>query len=94
MNLAWMAWTPYTAGFFLFILASLILMIVWEKFSPGGAPKKGILRLNTTRGDRLFISYLGSGYIFLGWIFLLGPTLLWLALAVCFIYAILVFKFV
>ena len=34
-------------------------MGVWEWRSPGGAPRRGILGLITTRGDRLFISLLG-----------------------------------
>jgi predicted small integral membrane protein len=35
-------------------------MGVLEWRSPGGAPRRGILGLDTTRGDRLFITLLGS----------------------------------
>lgn len=54
MNFSWMAWTLPTTLFFLTILALLIAMSVWEYFSPGGSPRTGVLRFETTRGDRLF----------------------------------------
>ncbi|TIN20123.1 MAG: hypothetical protein E5Y59_03670 [Mesorhizobium sp.] len=63
MDLSWMAWTWQTATFFGVILLLLVGMTVWEWASPGGAPRHGILGLDTTRGDRLFISLLGSAYI-------------------------------
>jgi predicted small integral membrane protein len=91
MNLAWMAWTLPTALFFLTILALLVGMGVWEYFSPGGNPRVGILRFETTRGDRLFISLLGSAFIHLAWLGLVGPNLWW-ALALSVIYAVGVFK--
>jgi predicted small integral membrane protein len=56
-------------------------MGVLEWRSPGGAPRRGILGLDTTRGDRLFITLLGSAFIFLGWLGLMG-TPLWGALAI------------
>ncbi len=93
MDLSWMAWTWQTAVFFLFIASCLIGMAVWEFKSPGGAERKGILTLTTTRGDRLFISLLGSAFINLGWLWLIGPPL-WGALAICVIYAVLVFLLV
>ena len=43
--------------------------------SPGGAPRHGILGLDTTRGDRLFISLLGSAFIMLAWLGFVGPPL-------------------
>lgn len=93
MNLSWMAWTPPTALFFIAIFALLASMAVWEYFSPGGHPRFGILRFETTRGDRLFISLLGSGFIHLAWLGLVGPELWW-ALALSLVYAICVFRFV
>jgi len=91
--ISWMAWTPQTALFFLFILSCLLTMSVWEFISPGGAPRRGILGLNTTRGDRLFISLLGSAFIHLAWLGLLG-TPLWGAVGVSAVFAVLVFLFV
>jgi predicted small integral membrane protein len=89
----WMAWTFPTATFFLVILLLLSLMAVWEYASPGGNPRVGLLRFETTRGDRLFISLLGSAFIHLAWLGLVGPGLWW-ALALSVVYAVGVFRFV
>ncbi len=91
--ISWMAWTWPTAAFFAFILACLVAMTVWELYSPGGAPRRGILGLDTTRGDRLFISLLGSAYIFLAWLGFLGPPL-WAPLGISIVYAFIVFRWV
>jgi predicted small integral membrane protein len=91
MNFSWMAWTLPTALFFGTILALLVSMAVWEFISPGGNPRTGILRFETTRGDRLFISLLGSAFIHLAWLGLVGSNLWW-ALALSVVYAIGVFK--
>ncbi len=93
MNFSWMAWTLPTALFFLTILLLLIGMAVWEYVSPGGNPRVGILRFETTRGDRLFVSLLGSAFIHLAWLGFIGPGLWW-ALALSVVYAIGVFRFV
>lgn len=92
-DFSWMAWTWQTAAFFSAIAFLLIAMCVWEYVSPGGSPRHGILRFETTRGDRLFISLLGSAFINLAWLGLVGPTLWW-ALAISVVYAIGVFRFV
>jgi predicted small integral membrane protein len=92
-NLGWMAWTGQTALFFATIAALLVAMTIWEVARPGGAPRDGILGLRTTRGDRLFISLLGSAYIHLAWLGLVGPNLEW-ALGLSLIYALAVFRWV
>tara|TARA_R110002073_G_scaffold335093_1_gene526222 strand:- start:172 stop:450 length:279 start_codon:yes stop_codon:yes gene_type:complete len=79
--LSWMAWTWPTALFFIFIFASVAMMVVLELRNPGGDERQGILGLTTTRGDRLFITLLGSAYIFLAWLALVG-TPLWAPLAI------------
>jgi predicted small integral membrane protein len=89
----WMAWSFPSALFFLTIFLLLALMSVWEYASPGGNPRVGILRFETTRGDRLFVSLLGSAFIHLAWLGLVGPNLWW-ALALSVVYAIGVFRFV
>lgn len=89
----WMAWTLPTALFFVTIGGLLALMAVWEIARPGGSPRVGILRFETTRGDRLFISLLGSAFIQLAWLGLVGPNLWW-ALGLCLIYAVGVFRLV
>ncbi len=93
MGLTWMAWTWQTGVFFAGIALLLIGMVVWELKRPGGAPRRGILALDTTRGDRLFISLLGSAFIHLAWLGLLG-TPLWGAAAVSLLYAVAVFVWV
>lgn len=93
MGLEWMAWTWQTATFFIFIAACLVAMSIWEWISPGGGLRHGILGLDTTRGDRLFLSLLGSAFICLGWLGLFGPPL-WGAVALSLIYAAAVFRFV
>jgi predicted small integral membrane protein len=86
----WMAWTPATLAFFIFIFCCIALMGVLEFRNPGGAPRHGILGLDTTRGDRLFISLLGSAYIFIAWLFFLGVPI-WGGLAISIVWAGLVF---
>ncbi len=93
MGLSWMAWTWQTAMFFVFILAALTAMTIWEWRVPGGAPRRGILGLDTTRGDRLFISLLGSAYIHLAWLALVGSPLVG-AIIVSVIFAVAVFRWV
>ena len=67
--------------------------VLWEKKKPGGSPRRGVLGLDTTRGDRLFISLLSSAYIHLGWLGLIGP-MLWIATILSFVFAIFVFRYV
>lgn len=91
--LSWMAWTWPTAAFFGFIALCLLAMTIWEWRAPGGGPRSGVLGLATTRGDRLFISLLGSAYILLAWLAIFGPPL-WGGGALCVIYALAVFRWV
>jgi predicted small integral membrane protein len=93
MALSWMAWTWETAAFFLFIALLLAAMAIWEWLRPGGAQRRGILGLDTTRGDRLFISLLGAAFIHLGWLGLIGEPL-WGAAGLSLLYAIGVFRWV
>jgi len=88
-----MAWTWQTAAFFGFIALCLVGMVIWELRAPGGAPRRGILGLDTTRGDRLFMTHLGSAFIFLAWLAFFG-TPLWGASALALTLAVLVFRFV
>jgi predicted small integral membrane protein len=90
--MAWMAWTWPTAIFFLVIASLLITFSVLAIKFPE-TPRRGILRIETTRGDRLFITLLGSAFINLAWLGLVGayqPH----ALIVCLLYAAAVFRWV
>ena len=92
-DLSWMAWTWPTAAFFVFIFGAITTMIFWEKLSPGGAPRHGILGLDTTRGDRLFISLLGSAFSQLAW-FGGFSTPLWGGLIISILFCLAVFRWV
>ena len=92
-GLSWMAWTWQTAAFFGVIALLLVIMAIWEWRVPGGAPRRGVLGLNTTRGDRLFISLLSAGYLHLLWLALV-PLPLWGATIASVVLALLIFRFV
>lgn len=90
--LAWMAWTIPTAIFFVIIGLLLIVFTILAIRYPE-TPRIGVLRIETTRGDRLFITLLGSAFINLAWLGLaLAPQPY--ALLVCLIYAVAVFRWV
>lgn len=88
----WMAWTFPVALFFYVIACLLILMTLLAIRFPE-TPRKGVLRIETTRGDRLFISLLGSAFLCVGWLFFFGAPL-WGALICCLVYAAAVFRWV
>lgn len=88
----WMAWTWPTAIFFIFIACTLsVFTFLAIKFPE--APRKGVLRIETTRGDRLFITLLGSAFINLAWLGVVGANQPY-ALVVCLLYAAAVFRWV
>jgi predicted small integral membrane protein len=71
----WMAWTRATLAFFIVIFALIAVMALLELRRPGGAARVGVFGLETTRGDRLFIGLLGSAYVFIAWLGLIGAPL-------------------
>ena len=90
--LQWMAWTWQTAAFFTFILLCLLTLSAWEYFRPGGDPRSpGALGINTTRGDRLFISLLLAAYVHLAWLALVSAPL-WGATIIAIILALAIFR--
>jgi predicted small integral membrane protein len=88
----WMAWS-FPVALFFFIIACLLIIFTLLAIRYPETPRVGILRIETTRGDRLFISLLGSAFISLGWLFFFGAPL-WGALIVCLIYVVAVFRWV
>ena len=87
----WMAWVLPTALFFWIIGGLLVTFTILALRYPE-TPKMGVLRMETTRGDRLFISLLAAGFINLAWLGLaLGPQ--YLALVVSIIVAAAIFRF-
>jgi predicted small integral membrane protein len=91
MSFAWMAWTVQTEIFFAFIALSLVILTLLAIYRPE-APRRGILGFPTTRGDRFFVSLLGSAFIMILWI-RLGGGELWYALAICIPFAVAMFRF-
>lgn len=92
-DFAWMAWTWQTAVFFALIAAALALMAALAILRPE-TPRVGVLRIPTTRGDRLFVSLVGTAFLCLGWLALLGGATLPWSLALAALYAAAVFRFV
>ncbi len=88
----WMAWTWPTALFFMVIASTLMVFTVLAIKFPE-TPRKGVLGIETTRGDRLFITLLGSAFINLAWLGVIGANQPF-ALVVCLAYAIAVFRWV
>jgi len=88
----WMAWTWPTAIFFM-VIASLLITFTILAIKFPETPRVGILRIETTRGDRLFITLLGSAFINLAWLGLIGSNQPF-ALIACLIYAFAVFRWV
>jgi len=70
-NIAWMAWTPPTAIFFVLLAATLGTM-TWLAVAYPEAERIGILRIPTTRGDRLFVSLIAAAVVHLLWIGFVG----------------------
>lgn len=88
----WMAWT-FPIALFFYIIASLLILFTLLAIRFPETPRRGVLRVETTRGDRLFITLLGSAFINLGWLFFFGAPLTW-ALILCLLYAAAVFRWV
>jgi predicted small integral membrane protein len=105
-NIAWMAWTLPTAIFFCALAATLAVM-TWLAVRYPEAERVGILRIPTTRGDRLFISLIMAAVIHLLWIGFVGTdtiatvpvgeegfelSSLWLATAISLVSAVAIFR--
>lgn len=89
--LTWMAWTWPTALFFIGLFVVMGIITIIEIRKPGTSARHGALGLTTTRGDRLFLSLLGSAYIFLIWLGLIGEPL-WIPLGLAIAWGIFCFK--
>ena len=88
----WMAWVLPTALFFWLIAGVLVLFSILAIRYPE-TPRRGILGIETTRGDRLFIALLASAFLNLAWLGLaLGPQ--WIALIICLVLTAGIFRYV
>ncbi|NOX68961.1 MAG: DUF2160 domain-containing protein [Gammaproteobacteria bacterium] len=88
--MSWMAWTGPTALFFASIGLGLLAMTLWQLLSPS-IERASVFGIRTTRGDRFFVSLLGSAFIELGWIGLLGDYYI-VSASVCLLYTWVVFR--
>ena len=90
--LNWMAWTWPTAAFF-GVIATLLLVFTILAIRRPETPRVGILGIETTRGDRLFIALLASAFLNLAWLGL-GIAPQPYALLACLVLAAGIFRFV
>ena len=90
-HFAWMAWTWPTAVFFA-ALAGTLATMTWLAVAYPEVERVGVLRIPTTRGDRLFLTLVGAAFINLAWLGLVGPSLEW-ALALSLVYGAAMFRF-
>jgi predicted small integral membrane protein len=88
MDFEWMAWTAPTASFFIVIALLLAAYTVWGMRSPS-LPRKGLLPMTTTRGDRLFVGLLGSAFIHLAWVGLTDASV-WFAVGVSLLFMLVI----
>ena len=91
MDTVWMAWTWQTVLFFgliVFALATLTLLAIYRP----EIPRRGLLGFPTTRGDRLFVSLIGSAYIFIAYM-RFGGEILWYPFAAAILFGIAMFRF-
>ncbi|UBU14992.1 DUF2160 domain-containing protein [Nonomuraea gerenzanensis] len=76
--LDWMVWTVPTALVFAGLALLLVVMAVWARLSPPVA-RRGFLRIETDRGDRLYIGLISAAVVLAGWIAITDLSM-WLAL--------------
>ncbi|MFI6320120.1 DUF2160 domain-containing protein [Nonomuraea sp. NPDC050556] len=86
--LEWMVWTPPTALVFAGLALLLIVMTVWGRISPPVA-RRGFLRIETDRGDRLYIGLISAAVVLAGWIALTDLSM-WLALGCALVVALVI----
>ncbi|MGI5283566.1 DUF2160 domain-containing protein [Nonomuraea polychroma] len=76
--LEWMVWTLPTALVFAGLALLLVVMAVWARVSPPVA-RRGFLRIETDRGDRLYIGLISAGVVLVGWMAVTDLSM-WIAL--------------
>ena len=85
-----MAWTWQTGVFFALLGATLVAMTTLALLRPE-APRVGILRFPTTRGDRLFVTLLGAAVIHILWIGF-GGAAVWPAIGASVLFGAAMFR--
>jgi predicted small integral membrane protein len=90
---AWMAWTWQTALLFAALFSILTVMTLLAVYRPE-FERAGVLRIGTTRGDRLFLSILGAAIVHIVWIAIAGIAALWGATILAAVLAVVIFLYV
>jgi predicted small integral membrane protein len=88
----WMYWTLPTLIFLGSIITLLVTLSIWDVKDPGYA-REGLLPIETTRGDRVFMSLLITGCTFCLWLYTLSLTTVWVVLMIGAAAAVFVIKF-
>ncbi len=91
MDLTWMAWTWQTALFFGLVATALVILTLLAIYRPE-TPRRGLLRFATTRGDRFFVTLLGTAYIFILYM-RFGGDVLWYPFAAAILFGVIMFRF-
>ena len=105
-NIAWMAWTPPDRDFLRAARHDAFAVMTGLAMAYPEAERVGILRIPTTRGDRLFISLIMAAVIHLLWIGFVGTdpiatlpigegielSSLWLATVISLVSAVAIFR--
>ena len=91
MDFVWMAWTWQTLLFFGLLLTALVILTLLAIYRPE-TPRRGLLRFPTTRGDRFFVTMVGSAYIFIAYMRFGGETL-WYPLVAAVLFGVAMFRF-
>jgi predicted small integral membrane protein len=86
--LEWMVWTVPTAMVFAGLALLLVAMTVWARISPPVA-RRGFLRIETDRGDRLYIGLISAAVLLAGWIAITDLSM-WLALGCALLVAVVI----
>ncbi|MCF6473249.1 hypothetical protein FAF44_33420 [Nonomuraea sp. MG754425] len=86
--LDWMVWTVPTALVFAGLALLLVVMAVWARLSPPVA-RRGFLRIETDRGDRLYIGLISAAVVLAGWI-AISDLSMWLALGCALLVAVVI----
>lgn len=89
-NLDWMAWTWQTGLFFGLIATGLVILTLLAIYRPE-KPRRGILGFPTTRGDRFFVSLIGSAFIYIIYM-RFGGDILWYPFVAALLYSVAMFR--
>jgi predicted small integral membrane protein len=89
----WMRWTIPSMIFLGSIISMLITLTVWDMKDPGWGRVGTILPIETTRGDRVFMTLLLTGITFCLWLYFVGQSAAWTVLLIGAALAVVVLRY-